>query len=221
MKRFAVAGEGLTDFIVIKNLLIGFFNDKNLPITRLLPEKREAFGWSNLFDQLSKSRFRDAFEFTDYVIVQVDSGTCDQWKEGLTHIGDDEALIGQLVKKIVQVLITKIGEPFYSENKGKIIFAVAVHDIECWLLPFNATKGSDKSKLVNCARSVEQIAQKRGFSIHQKNYQDGKNYDDLSKEMAKNKLLMSLYEANPSLKIFIDKMLEAFPVDSSEKPQQD
>jgi hypothetical protein len=215
MKRFAVAGEGLTDFIVIRNLLIGFFNEKNLPITRLLPENKEAFGWGNLFDQLSKDRFRAAFEFIDYVVVQVDSGTCDEWKEGLTHIGDDESLIEELIKKIVQVLITKIGEPFYSENKSKIIFAVAVHDIECWLLLFNATKSSDKSKLVNCTRSVEQIAQKRGFSIHQKNYQGGKNYDDLSKEMTKNKQLMSLYEANPSLKIFIDSMLEAFPDDSS------
>lgn len=33
--KFAIIGEGKTDFIVLKSLLIGYLNDKNIPISRL------------------------------------------------------------------------------------------------------------------------------------------------------------------------------------------
>ena len=215
--RFAIAGEGLTDFIILRNLLIGFFNDKNLSVRRLLPEAKEAFGWGNLFDQLSRDIFRNGFEFNDYVIVQVDSGTCEDWKEGIKHIGDDETQIEGFVQQIIQVLIKKIGEAFYAENKHKIIFAVAVHDIECWILPFISEKASDHSKLVNCINPIERIAGKKGFYIHQKNYQEGKHYEELSKGMTKQKDLVRLYKLNPSLKILVDKLIQIFP-DKPETP---
>ncbi|NII29490.1 hypothetical protein HB364_30705 [Pseudoflavitalea sp. X16] len=209
--RFAIAGEGLTDFAILKNLLIGFTNEKNLPVRRLLPELNEPFGWSNLFDQLSKDRFRGSFELNDYIIVQIDSGTCEDWKEGLKHIGDDESLVEGFVNQIIQVLIKRIGEEFYTKNKQKIIFAVAVHDIECWVLPFISEKASDQSKMVNCFRSAENIANKKGFSLNQKNYREGKYYDDLSKGMTKQKDLLKLYKLNPSLRIFVDKLIQVFP----------
>lgn len=208
--RFAIAGEGLTDFTILKNLLIGFTNDKNLSVRRLLPEAKEAFGWANLFDQLSKDIFKNGFEFSDYVIVQVDSGTCEDWKEGLKHIGDDESQVEGFVNQVVQVLIKRIGKEFYTNNQQKIIFAVAVHDIECWVLPFISDKASDQSKMINCFKSAEGIANKQGFSLHQKNYQDGKHYDELSKGMKKQKDLMRLCKLNPSLKIFVDKLAQIF-----------
>lgn len=209
--RFAIAGEGLTDFTIMKNLLIGFFNDKNLPVRRLLPESNKPFGWGNLFDQLSKGIFRFGFELNDYVIVQIDSGTCADWDEGIKHIGDNESQVEVFVQQIVKVLIKKIGEDFYNQNKNKIIFAIAVHDIECWVLPFISDKASDQSKMVNCFKTAEQIAVKQGFSLHRKNYEDGKHYENLSKGMKKQKDLIRLHALNPSLKIFVDNLTQVFP----------
>ena len=58
--RFLIAGEGLTDFIVLQNLLRGFFNDKNLSATRLLPKDKEPVGWGNLFNYLTTEEFKQA-----------------------------------------------------------------------------------------------------------------------------------------------------------------
>ena len=69
--RFAIAGEGRTDFIVLQNLLIGFFNDKNLAVTRLLPKDKEPVGWGNVLNYLSTEEFRIGALYNDYVVVKL------------------------------------------------------------------------------------------------------------------------------------------------------
>jgi len=218
--RFAIAGEGLTDFIVLQNLLRGFFNDKNLPVSRLHPDNTEPAGWGNLFNYLSTDKFKEAIDNTDYAIVQIDSGTCQDWNENIIHIGSDPTLLTDFIQSISQTLIKKIGDDFYNPNKEKIIFAVTVHDIECWLLPFNANLPAHRSKVVGCVNAIEQIANQQGFSINQKNYQQGKHYETLSKDMRKQKDLMNKYVLNPSLKTFIASLLAAFPPPAIEEPAE-
>ncbi len=217
--RFAIASEGRTDYIVLKNLLIGFFKDKSLPITRLRPKDKEPFGWGNLLKYISSQDFRDDCddENIDYAIIQIDTNECKEWDEGLKHIGDKASEINSFISQIILVLIKNIGNEFYTVNKDKIIFAICVHEIECWLLPFHAKQAAHYSKIVGCANAIEQIALKNGYSIHQKNYQDGKHYEDLSKEMKNHKELMQKYNLNPGLKFFVDRLLEAFPKDEVEK----
>ncbi|MGZ3809831.1 MAG: hypothetical protein ACXVCE_17235 [Bacteriovorax sp.] len=209
--KFAVVGEGKTDFIVIRNTLIGYFNDKNLPINRLLPKEDEPVGWSNVFKYLSTEEFKGAFEANDYIIIQIDTNECHDWNESMTHIGDNLEQVETFINQIKNVLVNKIGREFYESNKHKIIFAITIHEIECWLLPFNTDKRAHVSKIVNCSNTLESIAQTRGFSISQKHYRDGKNYDDLSKEMKKNATLMERGELNPSLKYFLDLLNSFFP----------
>jgi hypothetical protein len=204
--RFAIVGEGLTDFKVLKNLLIGFFKDKNLPITRLLPVDKEPVGWGNVFQFLTTNEFQKGVGFADYTLIQVDTNECADWNVGLAHIGDDVEAVNEFIDKIAKILIAKMGNEFYEANKNKIIFAICVHEIECWLLPFNAEQVAHHAKMIGCANAIERIAQKNGYSIHQKNYQEGKHYDDLSKEMKSNKDLLKKGSINPSLKYFLDSL---------------
>jgi hypothetical protein len=207
----AFAGEGLTDFKVIKNLLIGFFNDKNLPITKLKPKETEPAGWGNLFDYITTPEFRDGVDYSDYTIIQIDTDRCEEWKDDIKHIGDDESQIEQFIKKVSASLIKRIGNDFYLANRHKLLFAICIHDIECWLMPFNANQSAHHSKIVGCQNALEKIAQKNGFSIHQKYYEEGKFYEILSQDMKKHKILMQKYSLNPSLKIFIETLLNTFP----------
>jgi len=208
--RFAIVGEGLTDFKVLKNLLIGFFKDKNLPVTKLRPKDIEPFGWGNVLNYISTEEFQDEVDATNYVIIQIDTDKCEEWKEELTHIGDDETKVNDFINQIIKVLIKRIGNPFYTTNKGKILFAICVHDIECWLLPFNSTTKSHFTKIVGCVNAIEHLANKKGFSIHEKNYEDGAHYDNLSKEMRDNRELLKKSELNPSLKVFVNTLSSTF-----------
>ncbi|HWK07736.1 MAG TPA: hypothetical protein VNS58_29090 [Puia sp.] len=208
---FAVVGEGKTDHIVLRNLLVGFTGNKNLIVTRPLPEGDEPVGWGNLFNFLASDRFRKIFDFEGHVIVQIDTGTCEDWDENLKHIGTDTEQIGDFIENIKKVLIKKMGEGFYDEQKDRILFAICVHDIECWLLPFNSTLPSHHAKLVGCLNTLEHILNPKGISLHQKNYKEGKHYDDLSKLMKNRKDLTKKAALNASLKIFIDDLLKVFP----------
>lgn len=209
--KWATVSEGKTDHIPLKNILIGFFGDKNLPVTRLLPEADEPVGWGNLLNYLSADKFRAAFEFVDYVLVQIDTDKCEEWKEDLRHIGDDEGKVEGFVTEVKKVLIKKIGTEFYEAHKDRILFAICVHDIECWLLPFNTEKPAHQSKMVNCLRTLEQIAQTKGISLHQKYYREGKHYDELSKGMRNRRELFDKSPLNPSLKIFVESLAQRFP----------
>jgi hypothetical protein len=211
MRRFLFIGEGLTDFKVLKNLFVGFFKDKNLSFNRLLPKDKEPVGWGNVLNYLSTDEFKGAFDNADYIVIQIDTDRCEDWNEGLHHIGDDTEKSADFVHEVIAALIRRIDLDFYTQNKDKILFAVSVHDIECWLLPFIADQPAHQSKMVGCVNAVERIAKKMGFSIHQKNYEDGKHYEDFSKDMKNHNILMHKYSSNPSLKIFVDSLKTAFP----------
>lgn len=210
--RFAIASEGLTDHIILKNLLMGLFKDKNLPITLLRPEGKEPFGWGNLLKYIASQAFRDDCEDEniDCVIVQIDTNECEEWKKGVKHIGDNVEEINTFINSIISVLVQHIGVEFYNRNESKIIFAICVHEIECWLLPFHYNQKGQYSKITTCANAIERIANAKGYSIHQKNYKDGKYYEDLSKNMKNQKELMQKYDLNPSLHFFVDHLLQAF-----------
>jgi hypothetical protein len=103
------------------------------------------------------------------------------------------------------------------------LFAITVHDIECWLLPFIAAQPAHQSKIVGCVNAVERIAQKQGISINQKNYENGKHYEQFSQDMKNHNALMQRYSLNPSLKIFIDVLRTAFPpapLQEAQEPEQ-
>ena len=208
--RFLIAGEGLTDFIVLQNLLRGFFNDKNLSATRLLPKDKEPVGWGNLFNYLTTEEFKQAVPFSDYTIVQIDTGTCQEWKEGIVSIDSKKTDLVPFIESIKTILVNKMGLNFYTEHQEKILFAICVHDIECWLLPFNATQPAHHKKLVGCVTTIEKIANEKGFSIHEKNYQEGKHYETLSKPMRDNGQLMNKGKLNESLSLFINELTKVF-----------
>jgi hypothetical protein len=214
--RFAIVGEGLTDFKVLKNLLMGFTKDKNLTVNRLLPKDKEPVGWGNVLQYLSSPEFQTGVKINDFTVVQIDTNECDQWGAGLKHIGDDDSQIDGFINHIISVLAIKIETEFYDKHKSKIIFAVCVHDIECWLLPFHASQPAHFSKMVRCYPTLEQVAQKKGYSLHQKNFQEGKHYEDLSKDMKDNKVLIQKSKLNPSLKFFIDSLSLALPTEKVE-----
>lgn len=210
--RFITVSEGLTDFPVLKNLLIGFFDNKNLSVSRILPEGNESVGWGNLLNYLSTEKFRGIFELKEnFAIIHIDTDKCEEWKQGLHNIGDNKLAVADFIEDVKRRLVIIIGEDFYETVKDRMLFAITVHEVECWLLPFNAALPAHQSKMVNCLETLERIANSRGFSLNQKNYREGRNYEELSKPLKSNKELMHKYLLNPSLKIFVDNLLARFP----------
>ena len=81
MPSFALITEGITDQIVIENILYGFVGDLEIDINPLQPLRDETdenrasnFGnWHKVLEYCSSDRFKNALQFNDFIVVQIDT----------------------------------------------------------------------------------------------------------------------------------------------------
>jgi hypothetical protein len=209
MAKFGLACEGITDQIVIENILCGFYKDyKDLDeeIQAFQPaydettkkqKEGEFGGWGNLLNYLSETRFRDDVLNSQYTIIQVDTDICDLVN---FNVPKDTSCITTFIENIKEKLILSIdkNETFYEANQSKIIFAISVHSLECWLLPIY--KDVKKEKITSCFEALKREC--KSIKV-EKNYE---TYDKLSKSFLKNKELLKISSKNSSFQIFINNL---------------
>ena len=81
MKTFGLITEGITDQIVIENILFGVFKNTDILVEPLSPLRDEtdenrastSSNWHEVFEYCKSQRFKQAVFNTDYVIIQVDT----------------------------------------------------------------------------------------------------------------------------------------------------
>lgn len=209
MAKFGLACEGITDQIVIENILCGFYKDYEDLDQEIQPfqpaydettrkqKEGEFGGWEMLLEYLSEKRFRDDVLNSEYTIIQIDSDICDHPK---FDIEKNTSCIATFIDHIKNKLISSIDktESFYETNKEKIIFAISVHSLECWLLLIY--KDSKNEKIMGCFESLQR--ESKTIKV-EKNYS---SYDELSKPLLKNKELLKISSKNSSLNIFINSL---------------
>lgn len=213
MPSFALVTEGITDQIVIENILVGFFDDPNIDINPLQPLRDETDrnraanpgNWHKVLEYCSSEEFRGAFQFNDYVIVQIDTDVAADYGVSSRNEEGNEFSDEDMYERVKEKLIAQIDSGFYANYASRILFAVSVQSIECWLLPLFFTDNK-KSKTVNCLSTLNQgLKTKKSYSIDPKN-KNPRYYEDISVDCAKNKKLMALCASNPSLKAFIHEL---------------
>ncbi|MFB8792967.1 MAG: phage tail protein [Microcoleus sp.] len=209
MISFGLITEGLTDQIVIENILAGYFDNPDLDIRPLQPardkddeNKFKGYGsWSQVFAYCRSRDFQEAFQFNKYIIIQIDTDVSEDY-EVRQRDENNEFTPEELIAKVIEKFKEVIGEDFYSKCQDKIIWAISVHSIECWLLPLYCT-GKKKSKLKNCLGTLNQeLVKKHSFTIDA-NAKNPEYYREISKQYSKHKVLMACYQYNPSLKSFV------------------
>ncbi|MEE3716923.1 phage tail protein [Tumidithrix elongata RA019] len=210
---FAGVTEGITDQKIIENILAGYFESRNLDVNWLQPlrdttdanRSRNFGGWSQVFEYCRSPNFRESFQFNEYVIVHIVTDVSDEYY-GVPHQDENgEIPPEQLIEKVIEKFKSAIGEDFYGQCEDKIIFAIAVHSTECWLLPLYYADNK-KSKIKSCLSTLNQALQsKEGFTIDPNN-KNPHYYQNISSKYCKQKTLLSSYKQNPSLKIFIEEI---------------
>lgn len=148
MYNFGIISEGFTDQITIDNILCGYFQNQDLEVQYLYPDfdltekKQIGGGWRDLSNYLQIKSFRNAVASFDFVIIQVDTDFLRIKKDAEEFGFDDnynELTTENLVINIIAKLISKINAKesgFYEKFKNKIIFAISVDSIECWLVAY-------------------------------------------------------------------------------------
>jgi hypothetical protein len=213
MVKFALACEGITDQIAIENILCGFYkdyDDLDEEIEPLQPpydattqkqKDGEFGGWEMLLEYLSEKRFRDDVVNSEYLIIQIDSDISKHKNFSVSHTdsANNELSIADLIENISKRLIEQINskQNFYQKHEDKIIFAISVHELECWILPHYKTYKNEKIK--GCGEALERAYKKKILKAYN-------TYDDLTKPFIKNKNLSKIISKSTSLEIFINNL---------------
>ena len=204
-RTFAGIVEGVTDKRVITNILAGYFNNPDIKIAWLQPRdtiantKEPPAGWTRVLKYCKSEQFKKAFQENEYVIIHIDTDVSPKETFDIPHQNENGELLTpeQLIAKVVNKFRSLIGEDFYDQYADKIIFAIAVHSIECWLLPLCLP--DKKEEIDNCLNIL-----KRDLPVFRA--KDHGYYQRISMEYANQNSLLKLYPENPSLKIFIEEL---------------
>ncbi|WP_428662492.1 hypothetical protein [Runella sp.] len=218
MPTFGLIAEGVTDHVVLENILIGYFNDPDLVVRQLQPlrdatNELKGFGnWYNVFEYCKSTVFKDAFIQIDYFVIQIDTDCAHEKNYDVPPIhGESTAqFIERIIDKFVRLILDSFGNEFYESHKDKILFAVSVDEIECWLLPLYYT---DKTRTAvnNCLHKLNQSLGKLKKETINPSRKDAKIYEKLSRDYCKTKILKASYPHNPSFNYFVERYL--VPID--------
>lgn len=106
-----------------------------------------------------------------------------------------------MVAKVAEKLKEIIGDADIEFYGDRIIFAICVDEIECWLLPLWDT--AKAAKCEGCTNTLNRALAKADKAPLNK---DPRRYEAASSEYTKRKELLVKGIKNPSLKIFLDEL---------------
>ena len=206
MSTFGLISEGVTDNAVLENLLIGYFKqDISENINHLQPPPTVAGGWSRVLNYCTSSDFKNDFIDNNFMVIQIDTDHSFETPFDVSHIKNGVKLsVEQLVESVKdrfrQLFSTAFGGDFLVNYEHRILFAIAVHSTECWLLPLHTNDKKDKVATTDCYKKLNKTV--KGLN---KTY---KFYDKMSNDLQIPRKLNLAATENPSLKIFVENELK-------------
>lgn len=206
---FGLACEGVTDQITLENILCGYFENPNLddeiiylqPFLDETDQKRSEGGWRMLLQYLASSSFRTAVLNTEFIVLQIDTDISEEFEVITKNNEGVELSIDLLIENVKLKLIENInaGElGFYEKHSIKIIFAISVHSLECWLVAHHAGRTENH----NCFDILKSVINQNDIRVAKK----PKNYKTLSLPFLDCKNIEAAAEKNFSFRVFIQSL---------------
>jgi hypothetical protein len=214
MASFVLVTEGITDQVALQSILAGYYQDDDIDVNFLQPlrdatdrsRQQGHAGWELVLEYCAKQEnLAEALKFNDYLIVQIDTDCAEHVNFGipLTVDGVDKP-VDQLVEEVRGLIIQKLGEDFYSSHEGRIIFAISVHSLECWLLPIHVADNRKASKTKSCESHLLEALKRKDIEYSK----DARCYEDLVKDFEKRKNIEKYRAFNRSFDLFLQSLPE-------------
>ncbi|KAA2234102.1 hypothetical protein [Salinarimonas soli] len=217
MPTFAIISEGVTDQAVLEVLLdvaCGIHSNEAAYTSVLQPRRDETDraragefgGWEAVLEYCAlEGAVSEALLLNDYLVIQIDTDSCEEKNFGVSKtINGVHRPVDDIVSDVVNVIKSKIHPNTLEKFEHKLIFAISVHSIECWLLAILAKADNDRVNMHTCEQRLRHILQKEKIHL-EKNY---RTYTNLMRGIRKINQLTNAAKYNRSLKIFLDCLTE-------------
>jgi hypothetical protein len=219
MLSFGLVGEGPTDHTIVKNIVAAYFG-RRTPMPSLQPEPGAPGGWPRVFTWLQEGRYREALEEYHYLILHLDTDESPRY--GVPHLDaqGNKLAPAALVALVVERLVTAIGEDFYAAHKDRFIFAIAVHEVECWILVLHDDHHRHDDRIKNCLSLANRELDRKRMPLLNKGGRGprvSEPYHRASFDFANLNRLLAVRDRNPSLALFV-RRLEALAASPPPEP---
>jgi len=215
MLRIGILSEGLTDHAVLKQVLLGFFEDDAdlLQVNSSFPPEAtgagepEEGGWTVLKQRLLEGHHRLALQFNHYLVIHIDTDVCEEVgydvsrRDPVTGMERDP---DALRSAAIEQLKSWLGDDFCEAHGDHVLFAIAVDSIECWLLPLLEAKPTKQGKTTGCERAANHALKLAGRDSL--SFGKLRRYAEEAAPYAKRKTLLAKGPLNPSLRAFLDEL---------------
>jgi len=164
--KFALITEGASEHRIIKHFLGRYFRDFDPDINQIQPkmgkEKQESTGgWNEVLKYCGRDEIEDILIENDYLVVQIDTDQSQTSPFDVGHTTNEntpksqEALYEDVASKLTSLFKPEVLE----KSNNKILFAICMHTIECWLLPIYHSN-THKSDISNCLFTLNKVLAK-------------------------------------------------------------
>jgi hypothetical protein len=169
--RIALVTEGKSEHWIIKDITQKYFKGQELFIRQIQPQivdnkQEEIGGWLEVLKFCQRtSDLRAALIESDYLIIQIDTDESNNPNFDVPHTKDggitktNDELFVDIIDKIDRMIDAQLE----NEYRDKIIYAICIHSIECWLLPI-LSNNKRKSNIRNCFSTLNSELRKKNLA---------------------------------------------------------
>lgn len=215
-KKIGIVSEGVSDYRTLQHITERILKTKIVDgeeyyTIRLNPkeEKNKQQGfctWQGVFTYISgqdnNALIAEALkEGCEYVIVQIDTDVCEQY--GVNHDLTNVELLWENVRRKLEESV----HPHF--DKSKLIYAICIDELECWLIPFVNNDENRCKNMDRCLNIVNNDIRRDGLYIHK----DDKNslgarraYEHILGKKKKPKDIIAISKFNYGFHKFVEQL---------------
>ena len=209
MKKFALITEGVTDYLVIKELLFSFFKGFEIKVNQIQPsidetDKQTGFGnWENVIKYCQNDDLNEIALYNDFIIIQIDTDIAENSPINISLQNKSNEQVCIEMEERLKGIISNQESDFMN-----LLFAIGVHSMECWLVGI-IDDSHNKSNVNNCIDRLNRaIGKTKKYKIipPDKKGNSKETYTQLASKLRKIKDIIRISKKNAGFDRFISQL---------------
>lgn len=172
MKTIGLICEGVSEINIVTRIVSKYLDD-NIVIRAIEPETKTENGrlvqngyggWQQVLRHCNDETVERILEYNDYLLIQIDTDTANQQGYDVnTQDANGQMKTPEVLYQDVKArLLANISAEVQEKYQGRILFAICMNEIECWLLPLYYTN-NNRCKTQNCVYTLNQALGKKNI----------------------------------------------------------
>jgi uncharacterized protein YlzI (FlbEa/FlbD family) len=209
--KIGVVSEGISDYGVIKHIVEIYLKELDAYTIPLKPKQKNniqvGFGtWQGVLEYVAGNdlMIKEAVaEDCVHIIIQIDTDVSPEYG---VPFNEGKDMLDSFYENVKGLIESRIHTDIDREI---IIYAVCIHTLECWLIPFITDNNGKCLKINNCIRTVnnEISSQHKNINVLDKNSTNSKNaYQFILKKKKKVDDIKKCAEYNIGFQKFLEQL---------------